>query len=517
MVSRRSFVRSGTLTGAAVLAGAAPLLGRDSVGFFGTLTGIDAEQQSELRGTMREVALVAAPTEWDAGDGRRVAAWLYNGTLPGPELRVREGDVVRVILTNSLPEPTTIHWHGVPVRFAMDGVPALTQPAVRPGERFTYEFVADVPGTYWFHSHFANQFERGLFGALVVEPRAEPLTYDVEHVLVLDDWLHDHDHPPAAEVPHNSQVAGTAMGSMQMGGMDIRGMMSALVPSQGSHPASQRQPPPGHGVPMPEPAFQAHTINGRRGDAASPISVRRGQRVRFRFINAATATVYALYLAGHRFTVTHLDGQPVTAFATDTLIIGMGERVDALVEAVNPGAWTLGSVDAAQRANGLALTLRYEGSRETRPQLGTVPTVPARPYQGLLGTTHARQRAASADRSFDVSLRMGSPTLWTINGKAYPDADAIEVRQGERVRLTLRNNSAFAHPMHLHGHFFDVCRPYGASQDVEQPIRKDTLTLYHMDEHVIEFVAENPGTAWLLHCHNQYHHSGGMATIVRYA
>lgn len=515
MVSRRDFLRSGTLTGAAVFSGTAALLGREPYGVFGARGDLASALRSLPGGRVRDFKLNAAPAEWDAGDGRRVAAWLYNGTLPGPELRVREGDVVRVALTNSLPEPTTIHWHGVPVPFGMDGVPGLTQPAVRPGERFVYEFVAEVPGTYWFHSHFADQFERGLFGALVVEPRTESLAYDVEHVLILDDWLHDFDHAQAAEVPHNSRVGGTAMGSMQMEG-DIRQMVRNMAMSSERTGAPARDGPPGHGVPQPEPAFQAHTVNGRRGDAVPPISVRRGQRVRFRFINAGTATVYPLYLAGHRFTVTHMDGQPVAPFATDALIIGMGERVDALVEAVNPGVWTLGSVDAAQRESGLALTLSYDGFREARPQLGTVPTVPARPYQGAYGAIQARRQTMPMGRSFDLSLRMASPTLWTINGKAYPDADAIEVREGERVRLTLRNNSAFAHPMHLHGHFFDVVRPYGATEDVEHPLRKDTLTLYHMDQHVIEFGAGNPGASWLLHCHNQYHHTGGMATIVRY-
>ncbi len=510
MVSRRDFVRSGAFTGAAVL------INGPRYDLLKARSEVAAPLRPLPLGSVREFQLVAAPAEWDVGDSRRVAAWLYNGTLPGPELRVREGDVVRVALINSLPEPTTIHWHGIPVPFGMDGVPGLTQPAVRPGERFVYEFLANAPGTYWFHSHFADQFERGLFGALVVEPRSESLAYDVEHVLILDDWLHDPGHPPLAEVPHNSRVGGTAMGSMQTDGMDIRQMMRNMASSQQTEPAATREGPPGHGSPKPEPAFQAHTVNGRRGDAAPPISVQRGQRVRFRFINAATATVYPLYLSGHRFTVTHLDGQPVAPFATDTLVVGMGERVDALVEAVNPGVWTLGSVDAAQRASGLAMTMRYEGVREVHPQLGAVPKVPARPYQGVAGAIQSRRPAVPVDRVVELSLRMGGPTRWTLNGKAYPEADSIDVREGEHIRVTLRNNSAFAHPMHLHGHFFNVVRPYAAAQDVEHPLRKDTLTLYHMDQHVIEFTAGNPGGGWLFHCHNQYHHAGGMATIVRY-
>ena len=111
---------------------------------------------------------------------------------------------------------------------------------------------------------------------------------------------------------------------------------------------------------------------------------------------------------------------------------------------------------------------------------------------------------------------MAGPSRWTINGKVYPDFEPLEVRRGERVRLSIVNNSMFAHPVHLHGHFFDVVRPYGAAVDAPRPLRKDTLTLYHMDERVVEFTADNPGPRWFLHCHNQYHHIGGMATEVRY-
>lgn len=509
MVSRRVFLRSGTAATAALIGLARGRGTRAAPSVPG------AYVRPRPGGERRDVALVAAPTEWDAGDGRSVSAWAFNASVPGPEIRVREGDVLRVSLRNALPEPTTIHWHGLPVPFAMDGVPGLTQAPVQPGSQFVYEFLADVAGTYWFHSHFAHQFERGLFGALVVEPRSESLAYDAEHVLVFDDWLHNPDHPQAAAFPGNAEVGGTPMGSMPMTGMSGQMMRGAAGMSDGA-PEPIPVGPPGHGTPRPEPAFQAHTVNGRRADTLPPIVVRRGQRLRLRLINAGTATVYPLYLAGHRMTVTHLDGQPVPHVATETVVVGMGERVDVLVDAVNPGVWTFGSVDRAHREAGLALALRYEGVRSARPAEGPVPVVPARPYEGLSGSEAAVGPAGPVDRHFDLSLRMGSPVRWTINGKAYPGGDPLEVRSGERVRLTLRNNSAFAHPMHLHGHFFDVVRPYAAGQDVDRPLRKDTLTLYHMDQHVVEFTAGNPGAAWLLHCHNQYHHVGGMATIVRY-
>src|SRR5262249_29264303 len=133
--------------------------------------------------TLREFDLTAAPVNWEIQPGLVVDGWGYNGQVPGPELRVREGDLVRVRLHNHLPVPTTIHWHGIDVPFEEDGVPGLTQPAVDPGADFTYEFTATNPGTRWYHSHVDgnNQMELGLYGAIIVEPRdPEPVAYDRE-------------------------------------------------------------------------------------------------------------------------------------------------------------------------------------------------------------------------------------------------------------------------------------------------------------------------------------------------
>ena len=465
--------------------------------------------------TIRDFTLTAGAGEWDVGSGKTVRALTYNGRLPGPELRVREGDVVRVTLRNALTEPTTIHWHGIPVPFAMDGVPELTQPAVPPGGTFVYEFVAGVPGTYWYHSHVAYQFERGLFGALVVEPARESLAYDREFTLVLDDWLRDAANPVASAMPYNMSVGGVIMGAME----EMQHTDNAGTPASDAAP----RPAPAnggahalHGDPMREPVFDDYTVNGRVGRAHPPLVVRRGDRVRLRLVNAATATVFPIYLAGHRLTVTHSDGQPITPYETDVVAVGMGERIDVLVTATNPGAWRLTSSDAKHRAKGLDLVMRYEGVRpDATVTDGPVPRISNLPYQGAEGTLE-RTSSAAADREYRLALRMESPDRWTINGKVYPDVPPLEVKQGERVRIRLVNNSMFAHPMHLHGHFFDVVQPYGASADVRRPLRKDTITLYHMDTHVIEFLADNPGSRWFFHCHNQYHHVGGMAAEVRY-
>jgi FtsP/CotA-like multicopper oxidase with cupredoxin domain len=448
---------------------------------------------------------------------------MYNGTLPGPLLRVRQGDVVRVTLENGLREPTTIHWHGVPVPFAMDGVPGLTQPAVLPNERFTYEFTADVPGTFWYHSHFGYQFERGLFGALVVDA-AEDIAFDREQVLVFDDWLLDADHPIPSAAPYNMNVGGVSMGAMAMdmgappagtpadtGAAGLRAL-SGLRMGQPLVEHAMSEGDPSHGMPMPEPVFGAYTINGLVAAAHPGIDVRRGERLRLRLINASTATVFPIYIAGHRMTVTHVDGQPVAPYTVDALPIAMGERYDVIVAATNPGVWRVGSTDALHRERGFGLALRYQESTTSAVADVSPPRVSATPYQGLSGTRGIENRPP--DREYRLVFRMGGASSWTINGKLYPDHEPLEVRRGERVRLRLTNQSMFAHPIHLHGHFVDLVRPHDSA--ASSPIRKDTLTLYHMDTHVVEFTADNPGSRWLLHCHNQYHHVGGMAVEVRY-
>ncbi|MGH7536209.1 MAG: multicopper oxidase family protein, partial [Gemmatimonadales bacterium] len=169
-------------------------------------------------GRVHECVLEAKVTDWAPAGGPAARAWTYNGTVPGPEIRVVEGDRLRVTLRNLLEEPTSIHWHGLPVPFSMDGVPELTQQAVPPGGTFLYEFTAARPGTYWYHTHFGYQLDRGLYGGLVVEPVRESLRYDQEYTLVLDDWLNDPDHPRPDPLAGGMMGGDMGMGDM-MGGM----------------------------------------------------------------------------------------------------------------------------------------------------------------------------------------------------------------------------------------------------------------------------------------------------------
>lgn len=457
-------------------------------------------------GTVREYALRAAPIEWDAGLGGTTRAWAYNGRIAGPELRVREGETLRVVLTNGLPEPTTIHWHGVPVPFGMDGVPDLTQPAVPPGATYVYEFTARAPGTYWYHTHFGYQLDRGLYGALIVEPRQEHLAYDREFTLVIDDWLADPEHPsPDPDATGMAGMMGGMGGMSGMGGM-MGGMGGMMGGSKGSHLT---------GAPRVQPRYDALIINGASSRTPPELSVRRGDRVRLRLVNAASAQPVAVQAMGHDMQVTHADGQPIRPVTAGVVVLGMGERLDVLVEARTPGIWPI----VAFAAGGLRATalLRYEGVRGTTPE--PIPDQPdarsALSYEALEALEPLPVRDPDQQHAIELSGGMMDATQWTMNGRRYPDTTPITVHPGERVRLRLSNMSMMPHPMHLHGHFLqlvgleDRMRP--------RPALKDTVTLGHMGAVTVDVVADNPGAHWLFHCHNLYHMMAGMATELRYA
>src|SRR5215207_3498940 len=181
--SRRKFLGLvGLGAGALALGGYGVIFTRDKE----PLPEISADMDSDS--SAREYSFEASPLNSELG-GREVPTWGYDGIVPGPEIRVTEGDTLRVIVQNRLPADTTLHWHGLPVPNAMDGVPGITQPPIRGGEDFVYEFVVSPAGTYIYHSHVGLQQDRGLYGPLIMEPKSEELAYEREYVLQLDDWL----------------------------------------------------------------------------------------------------------------------------------------------------------------------------------------------------------------------------------------------------------------------------------------------------------------------------------------
>lgn len=420
--------------------------------------------------------LAAAPMRVDLA-GRRITTWGY-GTLPGPEIRLRAGDLLRVELENELPEDTTVHWHGLAPPNRMDGVPRLTQDPVAPGRRFTYEFPTPVAGSFMYHAHVGMQLDRGLYGPLVVEPRSEELAYDREYTLMLDDWrdgLDDH----------------------------------AGHRSPGDDGDGDDDPDPGDAVSFGGRAYPLLLVNGRPPEDPPVLEARAGDRIRLRVMNIAADTGFRFAVAGHRLTITHTDGMPVEPVVVDALRLGMGERYDVLVGPVpRGGAWQIG-VRAEGRSGWGRAVLRYTGSAASSP-----PPVAERPaeldgrlagYEELLAREPLALPRGTPDRHYDLVL---SGTQ--IGGQSHPDADPLPVAEGEWVRLTMRNTSAKWHPMHLHGHHFQVLTPTGRG-----PV-KDTVAVAARGGVVaFDFLATNPGD-WLFHCHNHHHMEDGMVRVVRY-
>jgi multicopper oxidase len=439
------------------------------------------------RGPVREFRFSASRAKVNLGRGPDFVAWTYNGRVPGPEIRVKEGETIRVYLKNLLPEETTIHWHGLPIVNRMDGVPAVTQAAVPPGESFVYEFKAKPAGTFLYHSHVGYQLDQGLYGPLIIEPAHDPGNYDREYTLMLEDWV----------MRDGGGVAPTRRRSpMGMGMMGGRRLAN-------------------RGGPLLEPVYDGFAVNGKLYPEMEPLVVKMGERIKLRLINPSSSTIYTLRLAGHVLTITHADGNPVKRLRTDVLQIGMGERYDVEFKADNPGLWLLSAMERGGGEGQLKVPIRYKGSQATEP----VPPV----FRGPLRfASYADLRTklvdespslGKVDRAFRQVLRGGmhSP-YWTINGRVYPNAERLVVKEGDRVRIRYWNRSMMPHPMHLHGHFFRLVNPAIAP---DMWALKDTVIVDPMRGMEIEFVADNVGK-WFHHCHNLYHMVAGMANTVVY-
>lgn len=458
---------------------------------------------------VRRFALTAAPTQVRIG-GRLVSTWAFNGSVPGPELRVAAGDVVRAAVRNELPQPLTIHWHGIALRNDMDGVPALTQESIPPGGEFVYEFTVPDAGTYFYHPHTGTQLDRGLYGALVVEEPAPLAAYDRELTLLLDDWIDGLGESPDAVLERLRAGMGQMEGMAPMEGMGqmpggSQGSADSMQEEAAEVPARQRSP---LGDDTGDVAYPLYLVNGRPPARAPVYDVRPGEVVRLRLVNAGSDTPFRVAVGGRSLTVVASDGFPVKPVRADAVLLGMGERYDVLVRAGAPAA-ALPIVAQAEQRGGRAVAILRSGTA-TLPAPGVQPAglrgrllAPA----DLVAARGFALPAGTPDRTFRLRLTGDMASYaWAVEGPAGADG-RLEVRRGERVRLIFENTTTMWHPMHLHGHTFQVVGPGGAGP------RKDTVIVPAKGRVVVDFVADNPGR-WALHCHNVYHAEAGMQTVV---
>jgi FtsP/CotA-like multicopper oxidase with cupredoxin domain len=456
--------------------------------------------------------LAASPFEIDLG-GTVVTTWGYNGTVPGPEIRLKRGETVRARLTNALSDETTIHWHGINLVNAMDGVPGVTQDAVQPGGLFEYEFRVPDAGSFMYHAHVGHQLDLGLYGPLIVESDVdEPLAYDRDYTLMIDDWrdglavtepsAHAEGHAPSGGMSFFGN-SGNRGGSSPSPRADMPGMSPVdsedLPPEAGANPGDRLG---GRVYPM-------YLINGRPAVDPPTLDVRSGERVRLRLMNIGADTGFLVAIAGHRMTITHTDGMPVEPVEVEAVRLGMGERYDVVVTADNPGAWQVAAVPQAKVGFARAV-LRYVDATAIAPPAPDFRPEELTGRQASYAELHyagERTRPSGApDRIHDLVLDGTS----SISGQRFPDADPLMVSAGELIRIRLRNNATLEHPMHLHGHPFWV-----ATDDGRGPLKDTMLIPANGGSASFDFVADNTGK-WLFHCHNHYHMENGMARLVDY-
>ncbi|MFJ9817574.1 multicopper oxidase family protein [Streptomyces sp. NPDC101151] len=479
---------------------------------------VRAAERKRGSGPVRMLKLTATETTLDLG-GRSVRTWAYHEQLPGPLVRVTAGDVLSLTLANRLPATTTLHSHGVRMRCDMDGVPDLTQKAIDPGTDFTYRFTVAHPGTYFLHSHVGIQPDRGLYAPLIVDDPKEPLAYDKEWILLLDDWLDGvGGSTPDGVLRQLSGSTGMKMGSMAMGPDAGRPGPSASAGPHASHSRTASGPSRllhnSHSRMLHGEAgsvdYPIYLANGRMAGQPSEFRCRPGERIRLRIINAGSETAFRVALEGHEMTITHTDGYPVEHTRTDALLIGMAERYDVLITAKD-GVFPLVALAEGKKGQALAVLRTNKGR--------TVPPAHVRPVELDGKIVPARrlvphESVALEDREPDREMRIrvtGSMKRfdWGFDHKAYDLHQRHPVRAGERVRLTLINATSMWHPMHLHGHTFALTGLDAVGA------RKDTTIVLPHRKLVVDFDADNPGL-WMFHCHNQYHSESGMMTILGY-
>lgn len=444
-----------------------------------------------LASDLVEYTLTARPLRFSPTPGVNFAGLAFNGTIPGPVLRVVHGQRFRATFVNHSGGHATIHWHGMILPNAMDGVEGVTQAAVPDGKTFVYEFAPDPPGTRWYHDHVSGGFARGLYGIFIVEdPKDEPA--DKEFALVF------HDVPKLATI----EAA-------------MKGVSNApMVDPMGSPEMMQMEPGDKMGD---EVAYAAHCINGASYPNTKKLAVKVGQRVRLRILNANPTQTRYVRLAGHRLTVTHSDGNRLPgAITVDALRIGVGERYDAYFEVTKPGAFLLQGLSSDPLAYQQAAVVYTEGMGNASPLAGpqSLEGVESFTYEMAGGIVHP-STPLRVTKSFTLDGGKYGSNRWTMNGKTYPDTDKVYVHRGDLVTLHFLNKTDMDHPMHLHGHVLHLMEIDG--KRLARPLAKDTtLVRANGGTATWQFTAEAPKGRWLLHCHNEIHMMDGLKTEVVY-
>ncbi|HEY8518935.1 MAG TPA: copper resistance system multicopper oxidase [Gammaproteobacteria bacterium] len=557
-------------------------------------------------------------------NGRTGQAVVVNGTIPGPLIRLREGQTARIAVTNALPdEDTSIHWHGVLVPFQMDGVPGVSFPGIRPGETFEYTFPVRHAGTFWYHSHSGLQEQLGHYGPLILDPAGpDPVRYDREHVIVLSDWTFMHPHRLVTKLKKEAGYFNYQR--LTLAGL-LRGGPEEQMPAAERRQWRRMRMDPTDIADVTAAAY-TYLVNGHAPEENWTALFTPGERVRLRIINASAMTLFNVRIPDLPMTVVNADGNDVRPVETDELQIAVAETYDVIV-APGDRAYTLVAESVDRSGLGRATLAPRPGMAAPVPPLRPRPTLAMSQFHGHAGAQGAEHAAAgdraartaagdhaghagagtaagqgdhaahsgsgagaaAGDRAAHVAappeprsaarmsmrdaalapphVKVGvgvdmiaaSPRdgvgmrglgledaphrvlvyadlealepnpdprppsreleihltgnmerfMWSFDGRKFNElVEPIRLARDERVRITLVNDTMMQHPMHLHGHFFEIVN----GRPGRHP-RKHTVNVPPGSKITFDLTASFPGD-WAFHCHLLFHMHAGMFNVV---
>jgi CopA family copper-resistance protein len=559
-ISRRRWLGVSAATTAAWLAQAAlPAWARS--GAHNDLQGLPALSGNQFDLTVSQTH--------HAIDGKQGHAVLVNGQLPAPLLRWREGDRLVLNVTNLLDEDTSIHWHGILLPYQMDGVPGVSFPGIKPGQTFTYEFPLQQAGTYWYHSHSGLQEQQGHYGPIIIEPAGtDPVRYDREYVIVLSDWTFEHPHQVFAKLKKVSHVYNLQQRTVGDFFDDVAAEGFDRALAQRMMWGGMRMNPTD--IADVTAATYTYLCNGHSPRENWQGLFKPGERVRLRFINASAMSIFNVRIPQLPMTIVQADGLDVQPVATDEFQIGVAETFDAVVEpgdqaytimaesndrsgfaratltprlgevapvpALRPHP-TLTMKDMAMDHSNMDHATMHGGHTGDDPQpqrhdhakgpgvvglaANPVNRLHERPL-GLEGVSHrvlVYSELRSLERNPDVrapqremELHLTSNMeryMWSFDGLKFSEVrEPIVFHEGERLRLTLVNDTMMPHPIHLHGMFFEV-----VTGEHDFKPRKHTIVVKPGEKMSVDITADAFGE-WAFHCHLLYHMHAGMMRVV---
>lgn len=433
--------------------------------------------------------------------------WGYRGT---------EGQMFNALVENRIKQPTVIHWHGLIVPNNQDGVPGITQPPIMPGQNYPYHFRLVQSGTYWMHSHYAGQIQEQLSAPFIIDDPKQDKTPDT--ILFLSDFsfktptqiLNDLKNKDSSAM----SMSHTPMNSMQenMSGMT---MSDKSMPTNKSPQATGMSMPMMQGADLNDVDYDALLTNYRTLDNPDITKVVPGETIRLRIIDGGSGTNFFVNLGKLDGTLVAIDGEPIEPIKGKQFTLSLGQRIDIMV-----------TIPKTLKA---AYPILAQGEG-TQLQTGMILATPGATLPKL--SQHADKTAGAIGVSQEMAAHALYPLkkrpienvlhvvltgdmqkyIWEINGKIWPDYVPLEVEHGQRVEIDFENHNGMAHPMHLHGHIFQVVEINGIKTN---GALHDTILVPANGSMKVIFDADNPGN-WLLHCHVLYHQMAGMMTLMNY-